>query len=211
MNSKTVGSSIVMAAIIVAAAIAIAYEEVQTENEFNVQKEKLYDAKWDEETTKNLPRHEDLGAGWTLLWSDASKEFVEGENPVIIKKSVAENVIESTSYRYSYKDIFTYQILIWKGELVSNWVPREAVENIFLQTDAKTERILEGLDLIQYCNVAYYDYYGDESEIKNDLLFSECAKKDYRVRINLVEGNFNQESIDKMVFLSNLVAGKIQN
>ena len=102
-----------------------------------------------------------------------------------------------------------YQILIWKGALVSNWIPKEAIENIFLQTDAKTEKIIEGLDLIPNCMVGYYDYYGDENEIKNDLLFSECAKEDFRIRVNLIEGEYNQESVEKMVFLSNMVVGKI--
>ena len=59
------------------------------------------------------------------------------------------------------------------------------------------------------CVVGYYDYYGEDNEIKNDLLFSECAKEDYRIRINLVEGEYNQKSIDNMVFFSNLVLGKI--
>jgi len=83
------------------------------------------------------------------------------------------------------------------------------VENIFLQTDAKTEKILEGLDLIPNCIVAYYDYYGKNNEIKNDLLFSECAKNDFRIRVNLVEGEYNQESINTVVFLSNMAVGKI--
>jgi len=83
------------------------------------------------------------------------------------------------------------------------------VENIFLQTNAKTEKILQGLDLIPNCVVAYYDYYEESSEIKNDLLFSECAKKDFRIRINLVDGEYNQESINMIVFLSNNIIGKI--
>ncbi len=65
------------------------------------------------------------------------------------------------------------------------------------------------MDLIPNCVVGYYDIYGDEKEIKNELLFSECAKNDYRVRVNLVEGEYNQESIEKIVSLSNLAVGKI--
>jgi len=63
--------------------------------------------------------------------------------------------------------------------------------------------------LIPNCVVGYYDIYGDEKEIKNELLFSECAKKDYRIRVNLVEGEYNQDAINKLVFLSNLAVGKI--
>jgi hypothetical protein len=51
--------------------------------------------------------------------------------------------------------------------------------------------------------------YGDKKEIKNELLFSECTKKDYRIRVNLVEGEYNQDVIKELVFLNNLVVGKI--
>ena len=209
MNLKIIGASIVIAIIIILGAFGISYEKFQSENKFQVHIEKIYDSKWNEETTKILPRQEDLGKDWVMLWSDGSEKKVKGENPVIIKKTIVGNEVESTSYTYSYMNNETYQILIWKGELVSNWIPKEAVEKIFLQTDAKTEKIIEGLDLIHYCVVAYYDYYGDENKIVNDLLFSECAKNDYRIRVNLIEGEYNQESIEKIVFLSNLVTGKI--
>lgn len=208
MNSKIIGISIVIATIIVSGATVLSYQEVQSEK-FQVHKEKIYDSAWDEETTKILPRETDLGEGWDLMWSDSTEKFVQGENPIITRKTIAGNEVFSTSYIYAHEDHGTYQILIWKGELVSNWIPKEAVESILLQTDAKTEKILEGLDLIPNCVVGYYDYYGDESEIKNELLFSECAKKDYRVRVNLVEGEYNQESIEKIVFLSNFAIGKI--
>ena len=101
-----------------------------------------------------------------------------------------------------------YQILIWKGELVADWDPREAVENILLQTEAKTEKIVEGLDLNNNCVVGYYDYYGNESKIRNDLLFSECAKEDYRIRVNL-SGEYNKESESILVSLSNSAVGRI--
>ncbi|MCV0400826.1 MAG: hypothetical protein K5777_02405 [Nitrosopumilus sp.] len=208
MNSKIIGISIVIATIIVSGATVLSYQEVQSEK-FKVHKEKIYDSAWDEETTKILPRETDLGEGWILMWSDSTEKFVQGENPIITKKTIAGNEIFSTSYIYAHEDYGTYQILIWKGELVSNWIPKETIENIFVQTDAKTKKILEGLDLIPNCIVGYYDYYGDESEIKNELLFSECAKKDYRVRVNLVEGEYSQESIEKIVFLSNFAIGKI--
>ncbi len=143
------------------------------------------------------------------MGSNSSEKFIQGENPIIIKKTVVENEILSTSYTYSHKDDETYQILIWKGKLVSNWIPKEAIENIFAQTNAKTEKIIGNLDLISNCVVAYYDYYGEESEIKNDLLFSECTKEDFRIRINLAEGKYNEESVEKIVFPSNLAVGKI--
>ena len=209
MNSKIICISVIIAVIIVSGAFVISYQKVQSEKEFQVHKEKIYDSEWNEETTKILPREEELGKKWALMWSDSSKEFIQGENPIIIKKTVAGNEIISTSYNYSYNENETYLILIWKGELVSNWDPKGAVENIFLQIDAKTEKTVEGLDLIHHCTVAYYDYYGEENEIKNELLFSECAKKDFRIRVNLVEGEFNQGSIERIVFLSNLVSGKI--
>ncbi len=84
-----------------------------------------------------------------------------------------------------------------------------AVKNIFSQTDAVIEIIIDGADLILNCVVAYYDYNEDEMKIKNDLLFSECAKKDYRIRVNLVEGEFNLKSIDALVLLSNYAVEKI--
>lgn len=208
MSSKIIYASIIIATIIIAGATILSYQQVQSEK-FQVNKEKIYDSAWDEEITKILPREESLGKEWILKWSDSTEKFIQGENPIITRKTIAGNQILSTSYIYSHGDYETYQIFIWKGELVSNWIPKEAVENIFLQTNAKTERILEGLDLIPNCIVGYYDYYGDESEIKNELLFSECAKKDFRVRVNLVEGEYNQESIEKIVFLSNLVIGRI--
>ena len=143
------------------------------------------------------------------MWSDSTEKFIQAESPIIVRKTIAGNEILSTSYSYSHKDHGTYQILIWKGELVSDWNPKEAIENIFSQTDAKIEKILDNANLDTNCLVAYYDYYGNEKEIKNDLLFSECAKNDFRIRVNLVEGEYNQESLDNVVFFSNLIVGKI--
>ncbi len=96
----------------------------------------------------------------------------------MIRKTVAGNEILSTSYNYQFMEQGKYQILVWKGELVSEWNPEEAVESIFVQTDAKIEKDMKGLDLIPNCVAEYYDYYGNENEMKNELLFSECAKKD---------------------------------
>lgn len=209
MVSKIIITSILIAMIIISASLTFTLQEVESDNKFQIYEERLDKIDWNNDATKILPKAGELGDGWKLLWSDGTKEFVEATNPVIFRKTIAGNEILLTSYNYAHTEYGTYQILIWKGDLLSNWVPREAVENIFFQTDAKIEKTIEGLDLIQYCVVAYYDYYEDEMTIKNDLLFSECAKNDYRVRVNLVEGEFNQKSIDALVLLSNYAVGKI--
>ena len=209
MNTKIIGISMVIAISIIFGSVLFAQQQVKSENEIQVYKEELRDVEWDNEVTRLLPKREVFEKEWNLMWSDSTEKFAYAEKPIIIRKTVAGNEVLSTSYSYSHKDYGTYQILIWKGDLVSNWNPRESIDNIFLQTDAKTEKVLGGLDLIPNCVVAYYDYYGDENEIKNDLLFSECAKEDFRIRINLIEGEYSQEVIEKLVFLSNLVVGKI--
>jgi len=209
LNSKILAISIIIGSIIVISSIIVAQEQTQTERKIQVFEEKINEEDWNNEVTRILPRKGELSKEWVLIWSDSTEKFVQSESPIVVKKTIAENEVISTSYIYSHNEYGTYLILIWKGELVSNWIPKEAVESIFLQTDAKTERILEGLDLIPNCVVGYYDMYGEEKEIKNDLLFSECAKKDFRIRINLVDGEYNQESIEKIVYFSNLVTGKI--
>ena len=209
MVSKIIVTSIFIAVIIISASSLFSLQEIESVKKFQIYEERVKSIDWNNDVAKILPNARELGVEWALMWSDGAKEFVKGETPIIIRKTIDGNEILSTSYIYSHTEYGTYQILIWKGELLSNWVPREAVENIFSQTDAKIEKTIEGLDLIQYCVVAYYDYYGDEMEIKNDLLFSECAKKDYRIRVNLVEGEFNQKSIDALVLLSNYAVGKI--
>lgn len=209
MLSKIIVTSIFIAAIIVSASSLFSLQEIESAKKFQIYEERLDKIDWNDDVTKILPNDVDLGVEWTLMWSDGAKEVVKGEAPIIIRKTIDGNEILSTSYTYTHTEYGTYQILIWKGELLSDWVPREAVENIFSQTDAVIEKTIEGLDLIQYCVVAYYDYYGDKMEIKNDLLFSECAKNDYRIRVNLVEGEFNQKSIDALVLLSNYAVGKI--
>ena len=209
MASKIIVSSIFIAVIIVSASSLFSLQEIESAKKFQMYEERLKNIDWKNGATKILPNAGELGAEWTLMWSDGAKESVKGDAPIIFRKTIDGNEILSTSYIYAHTEYGTYQILIWKGELLSNWVPREAVENIFAQTDAVIEKTIEGLDLIQYCVVAYYDYYGDEMKIKNDLLFSECAKNDYRIRVNLVEGEFNQKSIDALVLLSNYAVGKI--
>lgn len=209
MVSKIIVTSIIVAMIIVSVSLSFTLQKIESANKFQIYVERLDKIDWNNDATKILPNAGELGAEWTLMWSDGSKEVVKGDAPIIFRKTIDGNEILSTSYIYAHTEYGTYQILIWKGELLSNWVPREAVENIFAQTDAVIEKTIEGLDLVQYCVVAYYDYYGDEMKIKNDLLFSECAKNDYRIRVNLVEGEFNQKSIDALVLLSNYAVGKI--
>jgi len=209
MNFKIVAISIVIAVIVISGSIMFSQQGIESQNKLQVKTEKFESIEWNNEATRILPRQGELGTEWVLLWSDGTKKYQESESPIIVRKTIAGNEIISTSYSYAHKDFGTYQILIWKGGLISEWNPKDAVENIFLQTNAKTEKILQGLDLIPNCVVAYYDYYEESSEIKNDLLFSECAKKDFRIRINLVDGEYNQESINMIVFLSNNIIGKI--
>jgi hypothetical protein len=207
MIPRIIVASIVVALIVISVSIVFSQQQFESENKFQVYKEEFKDVEWNNEITKILPR-EELEREWTLLWSDGTEEFVQGQYPIMIRKTIVGNEILFTSYNYAHIE-HTYQILIWKGELVSEWIPKEAIENIFSQTNAKINQNIEGLDLIPNCVVGYYDIYGDEKEIKNELLFSECAKKDYRIRVNLVEGEYNQDAINKLVFLSNLAVGKI--
>ena len=209
MNIRIILVSIIIAIIIVLGSAIFSQQQVESNNKFQINEERFENMEWNTEITEKLPTQMELGEDWKLLWSDSTETFVEGENPIIFRKTVAGNEILLTSYSYSHESFGTYQILIWKGEMVSNWIPKEAIENIFHQTDAKTEKIFDGLDLIPNCLVAYYDYYGEEKEFKNNLLFSECAKEDFRVRVNLVEGEFSESAIEKIVFLSNSVMGKI--
>ena len=209
MIPKLIAASFIAATIIVSISIVFSEQQSTAENNFQFYEEKYDNVEWSNEVTKILLREGELGGEWKLLWSDASKEYSEGESPVMIKKTISGNDVYSTSYNYKHMTDGTYQILIWKGELVSEWNPSEAVENIFIQTDAKIEKTLSEPNLNSSCVVAYYDYYGEDSSIQSDLLFSECAKNDYRVRINLVEGDFNQDSIQNMILLSNTVTEKI--
>ncbi len=208
MIPRIIVASIVVALIVISVSMVFSQQQFESENKFQVYKEEFKDVEWNNEITKILPR-EELEREWTLLWSDGTEEFVQGQYPIMIRKTIVGNEILFTSYNYAHIEHGTYQILIWKGELVSEWIPIEAIENIFTQINAKINQNIEGLDLIPNCVVGYYDIYGDEKEIKNELLFSECAKNDYRVRVNLVEGEYNQDAINELVFLSNLAVGKI--
>ncbi len=78
-------------------------------------KEIFENIKWNNEVTRILPRGEELEEKWTFFWSDSTKEFVHGESPITIRKTIAGNEILSTSYNYVHTDHGKYQILIWKG------------------------------------------------------------------------------------------------
>lgn len=208
MVSKILVMYIMVAVISFSGSVLYFQQQIESENNFQVNEGNFDSMEWNNEVTRILPRGEELEGKWTLFWSDSTEEFVHGESPIMIKKVIGENEILSTSYNYAHTDYGKYQILIWKSDLMSDWVPKEAVENVFSQTDAKIEKIIDDEKLNTNCVVGYYDYYGDEMETKNDLLFSECANKDYRVRINFL-GKYNQEAIDTLIFLSNSAVGKI--
>ena len=208
MVSKILAIYIMMAVITFSASVVFFQQQNESENKFKVNKEIFKNVEWNNEVTRILPRGEELEEKWTFFWSDSTKEFVHGESPIMIRKTIAGNEILSTSYNYAHTDHGKYQILIWKGELVSDWNPKETIERIFFQTDAKIEQFVDDENLDSNCVIGYYDFYGDEMEIKNDLLFSECAKNDYRIRINSL-GKYNQETIDTLIFLSNSAIGKI--
>jgi len=207
MVSKILSMYIIIAIITFSVSV-LYFQQQESETKIELYKEKFGDIEWNNEVTKILPREGKLEEGWTFLWSDGAEEYIEGQTPITITRTIQGSEISSTSYSYSKKSLGTYQILIWKGDLVADWNPKESIENIFLHTDAKIEQILD-VDVNENCVVAYYDFYGDEQEIKNDSLFAECAKKDYKIRINFGRGNYNQESIDMLVYLSNQTVGKI--
>ena len=208
MVSKILVMYIMVAVISFSGSVLYFQQQNESENNFQVSEGDFDSIEWNNEVTRILPRGEELEGKWTLFWSDSTEKFVHGESPIMIKKVIAENEILSTSYIYAHKDQGKYQILIWKGELVSDWNPKETVERVLSQTDAKIEKILEDNNLDSNCVAGYYNFYGGESEIKNDLLFSECAKDDYRIRINSL-GKYNQETINTLIFLSNSAVGKI--
>ena len=208
MVSKIIIMYILVAAISFSASVIYFQQEKESGNGFQIHKQTFDESEWNNEVTRILPRSDDLGNEWYLLWSDASEEFNEGEPPIVIKKTIEGEEILSTSYTYANKNNGKYQILIWKGVIMPDRTPKEAVENIFTQTDAKTEKILDEENLNQNCVIGYYDYYGDEVKIKNDLLFAECVKNDYRVKVNVI-ARYNQEAINNLVLISNSVIDKI--
>ena len=208
MASKILIMYIIVAVVSFSASVAYFQQENKIENKFQINETDFDSAEWNNEVTRILPRGEELEEKWTLYWSDASEEFVHGEDPVTIQNTIEGSEIFVTSYNYAHSEHGKYQILIWKGELVSDWDPKKAVEKILVQTDAKIEKIIEDGNLNSNCVIGYYDLYGDEQKIKNDLLLSECAKNDYRIRINSL-GKYNQEVIDTLIVLSNSVVAKI--
>jgi len=56
-----------------------------------VNKEIFENIKWNNEVTRILPRGEELEEKWTFFWSDSTKEFVHGESPITIRKTIAGN------------------------------------------------------------------------------------------------------------------------
>ena len=53
--------------------------------------------------------------------------------------------------------------------------------------------------------MGYYDMYGEQSNNKFDLLFTECAKDTYRIRINLSEGKYSEESVKSMTEFNQVI------
>jgi len=208
MVSKILVMYIIIAVISFSVSVVYFQQQNQIKNDSQIAEVDFDSIEWNNEVTRILPRGGELDESWVLLWSESSEEFVHGEPPIITRKTIAENEILTTSYNYAHTDHGKYQILIWKSELVSNWIPKEAVENIFAQTDAKIEKIIDGKNLSLDCVMGYYDYYGEEMQVKNDLLFSECGKEDYRIRINFL-GKYDQGAIDTVIFLSNSAVEKI--
>lgn len=208
MVSKILVMYILIAVISFSLSAVYFQQQNESKNNFQINGGNFGSMEWNNEVTKILPRGGELEEDWILFWSDSSEEFVQGEFPITLRKTIEGNEIVSTSYNYAHTDHGKYQILIWKSELLSNWIPKDKVENILTQTDAKIKKIIDDENLNLDCVIGYYDHYGDEMEIKNDLLFSECGKNDYRVRINFI-GKYNQEAIDTLIFLSNSAVGKI--
>lgn len=165
--------------------------------------------KWNNHITKILPKQEQIGNEWIPLWSDSSKEYKRGETPITTTKMIGNNEITSTSYNYQNSEIGTIQILVWHGELFAEWDHKYAVENIFNQVNGNVEEIIDNPNLSKNCTVGYYELY-KTSESSNDLLFSECAKDNYRIRINLVEGEYSKKTIETVIFFSNLIMEQIR-
>lgn len=208
MVSKILVMYIMIAVIAFSVSVVYFQQQNQIKNDSQMAEVDFDSIEWNNEVTRILPRGVELEKKWVLFWSESSEEFVQGEPPTITRKIIEGNETLTTSYNYAHTDHGKYQILIWKSELVSNWIPKDAVENIFSQTDAKIEKIIDGKNLNLDCVIGYYDYYGEEMQVKNDLLFSECGKEDYRIRINFL-GKYDQGAIDTLIFLSNSAVGKI--
>jgi hypothetical protein len=209
MVSKIVIIQIMVAVIGFSSSVLYFQQQNDSGIEFQTSNVNFDEAEWNTPVTNILPKEEIIENGWTFLWSDSSQNFEAGELPITHERIIEDDEIFSTSYSYSHKSFGTYQVLIWKGGIVSDWNPQEAVEKIILQTDAETKKVIDSSEIYSNCVIGYYDVYGDQNVRKNDLLFVECAKQDYRVRVNHMHGEHNQEAIDMLVYLSNSMMGKI--
>ena len=140
MVSKIIVIYIMIAVISFSVSVVSHQQQNELEKKILVSEESFDNIEWNNEVTRILPRGEDLEGEWALFWSDATKEFVHGDPPIVNRKTIMENEILSTSYSYAHIDHGKYQILIWRSDLVSNWIPKDVVENILSQTDAKREK-----------------------------------------------------------------------
>lgn len=166
---------------------------------------------WNNQVTKILPKQNQIGKQWIPLWSDSSKEFIQGEDPVTNTRTIAKNEITSTSYSYKNPDIGVIQVLVWNGEWVSEWDHNLAVDAVLQQVDAQIEKKIENPRLSKNCTMGYYDLYGEkENSNKFDLLFSECSKNNFRIRVNLAEGEFSDDGIESVISFSNQVIEQIR-
>lgn len=206
MNKKII---IVGIAIIVISLIISLQQNIELKIPVQKKNVNFSSEEWNNHVTKILPRQGQIRDGWIPLWSDSSKEYKQGENPITATKTITKNEITSTSYNYQNPEIGIIQVLVWNGELFSEWDHRYAVENVLNQVNGDIEKTIDSSKLSRFCTVGYYELYqNNKSNI--DLLFSECAKDNYRIRINLSEGEFNEDALDAMVLFSNLVIDQIK-
>ncbi|HET9010135.1 MAG TPA: hypothetical protein VFN17_08460 [Nitrosarchaeum sp.] len=206
MNRKAL---IIGVMIIVSSLIIISQQNDQIETPIQKNNVDFNSIEWNNYVTKILPKQDQIGEEWTPLWSDSSQEYKQGESPITTTKMIGNNEITSTSYNYQKSEIGTIQILVWHGELFVEWDHKYAVENILNQVNGNVEEIIDNSNLSKNCTIGYYELY-KTSESSNDLLFSECAKDGYRIRINLTEGEYSEKTIETMIFFSNLVIEQIR-
>jgi len=207
MNKKI----IIVGIIIVAVSFFISSIQ-NSESDIVIEKTKVdFDSpEWNNEVTKILPKQSQIGEEWTPLWSDGSNMFVQGEMPITNIKKIEKSEITSTSYNYQNQEIGTIQVLVWRGEWVSEWNHENAVNTVLEQVDGVVEKMIKPSKLSTFCTMGYYDLNGKEGDKKFDLLFAECSKDGYRIRINLVDGKYNEESTEAMIMFSNKVVEQIR-
>ena len=207
MNKKIVVIGII---IVVVSFFISAIQNSESDSVVKKTKVDFDSLEWNNEVTKLLPKQSQIGKEWTPLWSDGSNMFVQGEMPITNTKKIGNNDITSTSYNYQNQEIGTIQIFIWKGEWVSEWDHENAVDTVLQQVDGAVEKMLKPENLSTFCTMGYYDLYGKEDSKKNDLLFSECSKDNYRIRVNLSEGKYSEKSIESVIMFSNQVVEQIK-